>query len=135
MNQRSEKLRLQLPTAPQSAVVARHACAAMAKSLHLSGQTVDAIRIAVGEAVGDAVRRHPREDGLIEIVAVHRADELELSVADGAIDLDADELARRLIDDATESYSVRERSGGGVELELRFPAGTRVTGSRRTGAQ
>ena len=120
MNEQSERLRLQLPTAPHSAVVARHACAALAKSLHFSEATVDAIRIAVSEAVGDAVRRHPREDGMIEIVAVERADELELSVADGAIDLEADELARRLIDDATESYSVRERSGGGVELELRF---------------
>jgi serine/threonine-protein kinase RsbW/stage II sporulation protein AB (anti-sigma F factor) len=78
------EVRLDLPCEPLSARVARNAVAAIAQRL---GVAVEDVKIAVGEAVGNAVLHAYRggRRGVIRVFARHERGRLLITVADNGI--------------------------------------------------
>ena len=118
------ELRLDLPCEPASARVARNAVAAVARRL---GVAVEDVKIAVGEAVGNAVLHAYRGGGrgVIRVFARHQRGRLLVTVADDGVGMTPDPaspglqlgipLITQLCDDVRFSSSDR-----GTEVSMSF---------------
>ena len=116
------------PAIHSSVPEARRAVAALARSVGASRSQVDAIKLAVSEAVTNAVlHAYPGQPGAVHVTAAVTGDELWVLVADDGCGLET--MARRpglglglaLIAQSAEDFTVSRRSSRGIELRMRFP--------------
>lgn len=121
------------PATPESVPRARTWATSLAQRAGARPETVEAVRLAVSEAVSNVVLHAYRDrPGTVQMTAATADDELWVLVAD-----DGDGHQRvplhpglgwglALIADACEKFLITERSGGGTEVRMRFrlePAG------------
>jgi anti-sigma regulatory factor (Ser/Thr protein kinase) len=134
----SESLEQSYPADAESVRVARDAvCAFAARTGAHEGET-DAIRLAVSEALTNAVVHAYRGDwGLIHLTAAVAADELHVVVADDGHGLRAgggspgQGLGFALIALSTDSFTIAKRSSGGIEVRLTFKLGSETLNGGR----
>lgn len=95
-------------------------------------ETVEAIKLAVSEAVTNAVMHAYRDDpGPVQLTAARTGEELWVLVADEGEGHQTAPVTPglgwglALIADACDQFMITERSGGGTELRMRFPLGRR----------
>jgi two-component sensor histidine kinase len=116
------------PATAASIPRARSAVVDFGLAAGLVGERLDALRLAVTEAVTNAViHGFETAAGHVQVTAALAGDELWLLVADdGCGFLHATGGPRglgwglALIADACEDFEIAERSGGGTELRMRF---------------
>jgi serine/threonine-protein kinase RsbW len=120
------------PAVPASVPQARTAVAEFAEAVGARGERLDAVRLAVSEALTNVVVHAYRgRSGMIHVSTALASDELWVLVGDDGSGLHAD--ARRpglgvgglgvglaLIAEVTDGFSVVERSSGGTEIRMRF---------------
>ncbi|HEY3945584.1 MAG TPA: ATP-binding protein [Solirubrobacteraceae bacterium] len=121
------------PAVPESVPRARRAVSAIAAAAGASGEQLDAVRLAVSEAVTNAVKHaYPGRHGPVEVSAAIASEELWLLVADDGCGLRADRpsagrgLGLALIALLSDGLTITKRSSGGIELHIRFKLAGRV---------
>lgn len=112
---------------PSAVSRARNQIAAYAASCGLAGTSVDAVRLAVSEAVTNAVRHAYRAGtGMIHVTAARLSGEFVVLVADDGCGYrtPADDpglgWGLALIADAADDFVISERGTGGTEIRMRF---------------
>ncbi len=115
------------PAVPGSVPRARRAVTAFAAAAGASGEELDAVRLAVSEAVTNAVKHaYPGPHGRVEVSAAIASEELWLLVADDGCGLRAERssaghgLGLALIALLSDGLTIAKRSSGGLELHIRF---------------
>ena len=115
------------PAVPGSVSDARHAVAELAQAAGASDEQLDAIRLAVSEAMTNAVQyAYPARPGYIHLTARMAGGELWILIADNGCGIHAGResdglgLGLALISHSTDGLSIVERSTGGTEIQLRF---------------
>jgi anti-sigma regulatory factor (Ser/Thr protein kinase) len=99
----------------------------LAEAVGVSGEQLDAVRLAVSEALTNVVvHAYGGGSGLIHVSAAHAAGELWVLVADDGSGLHARDhspglgIGLALIAEISDGFAVVERSCGGTELRVRF---------------
>lgn len=118
------------PAVPTSVARARHDLADYALQAGVSEDHVDRIRLAVSEAVTNAVRHaYPRTTGPVQVTATAIDAELWVLVADEGCGHQAPSgdpglgWGLPLIAQACDYFVLAERSEGGTEARMRFDVG------------
>lgn len=116
------------PATPESVPRARRWATSFAEEAGAQPDTVEAVRLAVSEAVSNVVLHAYRDDpGMLQMTAAVAEDELWVLVADEGEGHQSAPVhpglgwGLALIADACEKFLITERSGGGTELRMRFP--------------
>lgn len=120
------------PALVSSIPVARRAIAAFATAAGADSEQIEAIRLAVSEALTNVVRyAYSWRTGHIHLTARVAGNELWVLIADNGCGIHAGResaglgLGLALISSLTDGFSVVERSSGGTELRLRFDLAAR----------
>lgn len=120
------------PATAESVPRARSWASNVASQAGAEPETVEAVKLAVSEAVTNAVLHAYRDEpGPVQLTAAEAGDELWVLVADegeGHQSAPTDPglgWGLALIADACDQLMITERSGGGTELRMRFPLGRR----------
>jgi anti-sigma regulatory factor (Ser/Thr protein kinase) len=115
------------PAVPSSVSDARHAVAEFAQATGASDDQLDAIRLAVSEAMTNAVQyAYPARAGFVHVTARLAGGELWILIADNGCGIHVGResaglgLGLALISHSTDGLSIVERSTGGTEIQLRF---------------
>jgi anti-sigma regulatory factor (Ser/Thr protein kinase) len=115
------------PAVPGAVGDARRELAEFARRAGATGRTLDAIRLAVGEALANAAMHAYREsDGRMRIEAAVANGELWVLVSDDGSGLrvgaESDGLGQglRLIAQASDGLTILDRAEGGTEVRMRF---------------
>ena len=118
------------PAVAESVPVARRAITACAAEAGAGPEELQAIELAVSEALTNVVLyAYPWRTGEIHVTARVAGNELWVLIADngcglhGGRDTDGLGLGLALISQMTDGFSVVGRSSGGTELQLRFTLG------------
>lgn len=121
------------PAAAASVPLARAAVADFARAAGLPAEQVHSLRLAVSEAVTNAVVHAFRgaARGHVQVSGARAGDELWVLVADdgcgflhGARGAPGLGWGLALIAEVCEQFEIAERAGGGTELRMRFRLGT-----------
>jgi anti-sigma regulatory factor (Ser/Thr protein kinase) len=122
----ADDLRDSYPAIADSVPRAREAVASIAASAGASGERLDCVRLAVSEALTNAVV-HAYEDvgGKIDVSATVDSDQLEVEIADDGRGL---RTARRhglglglaLMALSSDSFTLARRPSGGIDVRLGF---------------
>jgi anti-sigma regulatory factor (Ser/Thr protein kinase) len=127
------------PAVPRSVPVLRRALAAVAAEADASEDQVNAVRLAVSEAVTNVVLHAYRDgSGPVHVSADLAGSELWVLIADDGCGLrpGADSaglgMGLAVIADLTDDVTIVSRSSGGVEVRMRFSVGSQPG---RPGAQ
>jgi anti-sigma regulatory factor (Ser/Thr protein kinase) len=131
-----EALNESYPAVPETVQLARQALAAVAAGAGAAGDRLDDIRLAVSEALTNAVVHAYRggEAGRLRVTAAVATDELWVLIGDDGRGLHAWNDSRglgiglSLISKLSDDFAVVARASGGTEVQMRFDL-------RRTGAQ
>ncbi len=120
-------LRQAYPAVAASVPEARQAVCHYAAAAGATGEQLDAIRLAVSEALTNVVQyAYPWRTGNIHVTARRVGDELWILIADNGCGIHAGReseglgLGLALISHLSDGFSVLERSCGGTELRMRF---------------
>jgi anti-sigma regulatory factor (Ser/Thr protein kinase) len=123
----TESLRDLYPAAVESVPLARDAVVTFAATAGATPERLEAIRLAVSEAMTNAVMYAYGDDsGQIEVAATLASGELWVLIADDGCGLRADArsdglgLGLALIALASDSFTVVRRPSGGIEVQLTF---------------
>ena len=123
----TESLRDLYPAAVESVRLARDAVVTFAATAGATPDRLEAIRLAVSEAMTNAVKHAYADDpGPIEVAATVASGELWVLIADHGCGLRADArsdglgLGLALIALASDSVTIAQRSSGGIEVRLAF---------------
>lgn len=123
-----QQLDLTLPARPESVRIAREAAADHAQQHGAGQEQLDAVRLAVSEAVTNVVLHAYRDQpGLVHLSVVRAEQELWVLVGDDgcgfSVRRDSPGLGLGLVVIARlcEELAVVKRSTGGTELRMRFP--------------
>jgi anti-sigma regulatory factor (Ser/Thr protein kinase) len=120
------------PTVPDSVPRARRTLARLALAYGAPAEQTDAVRLAVSEAMTNAVLRATGARGRIRVKASVAADELAVSIADdGPVATPRDPLGPHrpglsaslglaLIATSTAELAIARPAAGGMELQMRF---------------
>jgi anti-sigma regulatory factor (Ser/Thr protein kinase) len=115
------------PATPEAVAHARRACAEFAARAGAAGTTVESVRLAVSEAVTNAViHGYPEAAGEVSVVAAVATGELWVLITDRGRGHQTPSptpglgWGLALIAEATEEFVIIERSGGGTEVRMRF---------------
>ena len=126
-----------LPAVPESVTRIRHEVADLAGRAGIDGEPLDAIRLAVSEAVTNAVLyAYGAVDGQVHAIAELAGDELRVLIADDGRGIQAEPaslglgLGLALMSEVCDGFTIVERAGGGTELQLRFTVGAAAAGGR-----
>jgi serine/threonine-protein kinase RsbW len=119
------------PASPEHVGAARRVVAAAARRAGAQAAIVDAIRLAVSEAVSNVVVHGYRDSpkGAVTVAVESDACELRVTVRDEGCGMQprADSpgagLGLPLIANLTETFSVTAPPGGGTEVSMTFPLG------------
>ncbi len=116
-----------MPAVPESVGLIRHAVADLAAGAGVADEQLDAIRLAVSEAVTNTVLyAYGETGGEVHATAELAGDELWVLIADDGRGIHAGPESRglglglALMSEACDDFSVVERAGDGTELQLRF---------------
>ncbi len=111
---------------PEVVALAREEFGALAERHGATGERVDTIRLLVSEAVTNAVRHaYPEGPGTVVAIATVGAARMTIVVSDdgvGPLTQSVDPRAGwgwSLIAARTERFTIRHRSNGGTEVEVR----------------
>ncbi len=133
-------LRMQssMPAIPESVGLIRHAVADLAAGAGVAEEQLDAIRLAVSEAVTNTVLyAYGESGGEIHAAAELAGDELWVLIADDGRGIHAGLESRglglglALMSEVCDDFSVVERAGDGTELQLRFKIHATTAGARQ----
>ncbi len=120
-------LREVYPALPSSVPDARRAVAEFAEAAGAADAQLDAIRLAVSEAITNVVQyAYPARPGFVHITGRLAGGELWVLIADNGCGIHAGResgglgLGLALISHSTDGLSIVERSTGGTEIQLRF---------------
>jgi anti-sigma regulatory factor (Ser/Thr protein kinase) len=112
----------------KSVPLARSAVTRLAARHGMTGDSLDAVRLAVTEAVTNAVRHAYRDRaGLVHLMAVVTGGELWVLVADDGCGHRTPAaqpglgLGLTVIAQHSDTYVITERATGGTEVRMRFP--------------
>lgn len=151
MQDDANTLTVTYPANPTSVGIARCALTAFAAGVGADYRQVEAVRLAVSEAMTNAVLHAYRDDaGEVHVTAALASDELWVLIADDGCGLQpqADRpglgLGLALISQVSDEMAVVPRAEGGTEVRMRFalihagsggtsppaPAGDKATGMR-----
>jgi serine/threonine-protein kinase RsbW/stage II sporulation protein AB (anti-sigma F factor) len=127
-NRGCEALDLSFGADPACVAEARGAVARWAASHGAAGWDVDRIRLAVSEAVTNAVVHAYADErrGAVRVTAGLSASELTVLVADHGCGIGAAPespglgLGLGVIDESSDAFTIMTRAGGGMQLEMRF---------------
>jgi anti-sigma regulatory factor (Ser/Thr protein kinase) len=115
------------PAAAQSVPRARNAVVSFAEGVGASSERLEEIRLAVSEAMTNAVKyAYDVDPGEIEVAASVAGGELWVLIADDGCGLQADAgghglgLGLALIAMASDSFTIVRRSSGGIEVRVAF---------------
>jgi anti-sigma regulatory factor (Ser/Thr protein kinase) len=115
------------PAVPSSISDARHTIVEWAQAAGAKKEQLDAIRLAVSEAMTNAVQyAYPTRLGFIHVTGRLAGGELWILIADNGRGIHAGPesgglgLGLALISASTDGLSIVERSTGGTEIQLRF---------------
>lgn len=131
-----EALNESYPAVPEAVPVARQALARVAAGAGAADDRLDDIRLAVSEALTNAVVHAYRggEAGPLRVTAAVAADELWVLISDDGRGLHAWNDSRglgiglSLISRLSDDFAIVARASGGTEVQMRFDL-------RKTGAQ
>lgn len=115
------------PAMPETVPRARRALVEFAIEAGADGVQVDALRLAVSEALSNAVRHAYRDDlGAVHVTAALVDDELWVEVGDDGHGLETRSdspglgMGLALIASMSDDFAVVRRPSGGTELRMRF---------------
>ncbi len=116
------------PAVPEAVPLARRALAAVAASAGASGERLEEIRLAVSEALTNAVVHAYRhvDGGRFHVTAAVASDELWVLIGDDGRGLHAWNDSRglgiglSLISGLSDDFSIVTRASGGTEVQMRF---------------
>ena len=110
-----------------SAACARAAVGGFAASAGVQGDQLDRVRLAVSEAVSNAIRHaYPAGEGTVHVMAAVAAGELWVLVVDDGPGLQAESpnpglgLGLQIMERMTDGFTLAERACGGLEARLQF---------------
>jgi len=123
-----EALNESYPAVPEAVPLARRALAAVAAGAGAAGDRLDEIRLAVSEALTNAVVHAYRggEAGRLHVTAAVASDELWVLIGDDGRGLHACNDSRglgiglSLISGLSDDFSIVTRASGGTEVQMRF---------------
>jgi anti-sigma regulatory factor (Ser/Thr protein kinase) len=125
---RSEPLDESYPAVPETVPVARRAVAAVAAAAGATGERLEEIRLAVSEALTNAVI-HAYDDGeggRFHVTAAAASGELWVLIGDDGRGLHAPNDSRGLgiglsmISGLSDDFAIVTRASGGTEVQMRF---------------
>jgi anti-sigma regulatory factor (Ser/Thr protein kinase) len=123
----SENLTQSYPAVPESVPLARQALTRFAESIGAAADEVDDIRLAVSEALTNAVIHAYRGDrGSVHVSAALASSELWVLIADEGRGLQTGGgtgglgVGLAVISEVSDGFAIVNRSGGGTEVRLRF---------------
>jgi len=130
------------PAQPDAVPAARAQIGDFALAAGIAGEALHAIRLAVSEAVTNAVRHAYRgRAGMVYVTAASVPGEFVVLVSDDGCGYQTPAenpgfgWGLAVIADATDEFVVTERGGGGTEVRMRFRVGgTRVTKAHARGS-
>ncbi len=127
MESLAESLSESYPAVAASVSLARRAVTAFAVAAGARGEQLDAVRLAVSEAVSNAVKHaYPDASGPVDVTIANASGELWLLVGDDGCGLRAGRssagggLGLALIALLSDGFTIAKRSSGGIELRMRF---------------
>jgi anti-sigma regulatory factor (Ser/Thr protein kinase) len=127
MQPKGNPLTVTYPANPEVIAVARHALTAFAAQAGADQRQVEAVRLAVSEAVTNAVLHAYRDTpGDVHVTAALVSEELWVLVGDDGHGMEARPdrpglgLGLALISQVSDEMSVVPRAGGGTEVRMRF---------------
>jgi anti-sigma regulatory factor (Ser/Thr protein kinase) len=126
------------PAVPEAVPVARSAVAAVAEAAGADGERLEEIRLAVSEAITNAVVHAYRggSAGRFNVTVAVAAGELWVLVGDDGWGLHAGNdsaglgIGLSLISGLSDDFSILNRAAGGTEVQMRFDFRTAGSGSR-----
>src|SRR5690348_14006023 len=132
-----EALNETYPAVPEAVPMARRAVTEVAADAGAGGERLEEIRLAVSEALTNAVLHAYRgtDDGQVQVTAAVAACELWVLISDDGRGLHAWNDSRglgiglSLISGLSDDFAITTRASGGTEVQMRFdlrrsPAGT-----------
>jgi anti-sigma regulatory factor (Ser/Thr protein kinase) len=125
---RGEALDQSYPAVPETVPVVRRALSAVAASAGAAGERLDEIRLAVSEALTNAVVHAYRngEVGRLHVTAAVASDELWVLIGDDGRGLHAWNesqglgIGLSLISGLSDDFAIVTRASGGTEVQMRF---------------
>jgi serine/threonine-protein kinase RsbW len=125
---RGEALNESYPAVPETVPLARRALAAVAAAAGAAGERLDEIRLAVSEALTNAVVHAYRtgETGRLHVTAAVASGELWVLIGDDGRGLHAWNdsqglgIGLSLISGLSDDFSIVTRGSGGTEVQMRF---------------
>lgn len=135
---RGEALDQSYPAIPRAVAEARHALTAVASEAGATGDRLDEIRLAVSEALTNAVVHayHDDEAGYFHVTAAVASGELWVLISDDGHGLHAGHqggglgIGLSLISGLSDDFTIVTRSSGGTEVRMRFDLETAGPGAR-----
>jgi len=135
---RGEALSESYPAVPETVPLARRALAAVAAAAGAAGERLDEIRLAVSEALTNAVVHAYRngEVGRLHVTAAVASEELWVLIGDDGRGLHAWNdsqglgIGLSLISGLSDDFSIVTRASGGTEVQMRFDLRKAVSRSR-----
>jgi anti-sigma regulatory factor (Ser/Thr protein kinase) len=123
-----EALNESYPATPEAVPLARRALAAVAAAAGAAGDRLDEIRLAVSEALTNAVVHAYRngDEGRVHVTAAVASDELWVLIGDDGRGLHAWNDSRglgiglSLISGLSDDFAIIQRASGGTEVQMRF---------------
>lgn len=126
-----ESINESFPATPESVGVIRREVTAFARALGISGRRLDDVRVAASEAATNVVRHAYRGlPGAIHVDVSAVEDELWILIADDGYGPNTPSATPGLgwglaiITEATDQFTLVERSAGGTEARMCFRIGT-----------
>jgi anti-sigma regulatory factor (Ser/Thr protein kinase) len=125
-----ENLNQSYPAAPETVRKVRNAVVAVAAAAGATAEQVDAIKLAISEAVTNSVLHAYAEDrGEVHVIAAVAGQELWVLVADDGrgfqhpSERPGQGWGLALIAEAADNFEIATRSTGGTEVRMRFGVG------------
>jgi anti-sigma regulatory factor (Ser/Thr protein kinase) len=125
---RGEALNESYPAVPESVPIARRSVTALAQAAGAGGERLEEIRLAVSEALTNAVVHAYRNGhvGEFNVTAALAADELWVLISDDGRGMHAWNDSRglgiglSLISGLSDDFAIVTRASGGTEVQMRF---------------
>jgi anti-sigma regulatory factor (Ser/Thr protein kinase) len=137
---RGQTLSYTYPAVADSVPRAREAMSSFARSVGVTDDQLDSIRLAVSEAATNVVvHAYDDESGRIQLDAGLSSGELWVLIADDGLGMRPDipspglGFGLSLISQVCDEFEIAKRSSGGLEVRMRFALGSGIKWAEGTG--